>query len=84
VHMNIAHNAACGEVDFEYWPNGSPVRSGYRRFVAEMAHYRNSADDSDEGSGTAIHAAVDIDYQNRSERYNELWRKVDCTPDWNF
>ena len=84
VHMNTAHNAACGEVDFEYWPNGSPVRSGYQKFVIEMAHYRNSADDSDEGSGIAYHTAVDIDYQNRREKYNELWKKVDCTPDLNF
>jgi len=35
VHMNTAHNAACGEVDFEYWPNGSPVRSGYQKFIIE-------------------------------------------------
>ena len=85
VHMNTAHNAACGEVDFEYWPTGSAaVRSGYQKFIIEMAHYRNSAYDSDEGSGIAYHTAVDIDYQNRREKYNELWKKVDCTPDLNF
>lgn len=84
VHMNTAHNAACGEVDFEYWPNGSPVRSGYQKFIIEMAHYRNSADDSDTGSGIAYHTAVDIDYQNRRQNYNELWKTVDCTPDLNF
>ena len=82
--MNIAHSAACGEVDFEYWPNGSPTRSGYQKFIVEMTHYRNSAYDSDSGSGIAYHAAVDIDYQNKREQYNELWKKVDCTLDLNF
>jgi hypothetical protein len=83
-HMNTTHSALCGEVDFEYWPNGNPVRSGYRKFVVDMSHYRNSAYDSDEGSGIAYHPAVDINYQNRQEQYNELWRKVDCSPDLNF
>jgi hypothetical protein len=81
VHMNTAHNAACGEVDFEYWPDGRPIRSGYRRFVIEFVHFRNSGYDTDEGSGIDYHSAIDIDYQNRRDRYNELSKKIDCTPD---
>jgi hypothetical protein len=81
VHVNTAHNAACGEVDFEYWLNGRPIRSGYRRFVIEFVHYRNSGYDTDEGSGIAYHSAIDIDYQNRRDRYNELSKTIDCTPD---
>jgi hypothetical protein len=81
VYVNTAHNAACGEVDFEYWPGGIKTRSGYRRFVIELVHYRNSGYDTAEGSGITYHAAIDIDYQNRRDTYNELSKKIDCTPD---
>jgi hypothetical protein len=85
VHMNMTHDAACGEVDFEYWPDGKAAqRSGYRKFVITVHHYRNSGNDTDEGSGLAYDAGIDIDYQDRSKRYYELWRKVDCTADMNF
>jgi len=82
--MNTTHDAVCGEVDFEYWPNGSPTRSGYKRFVAQISHYRNSGFDSDEGSGIAYHTAVDIDYQNRDKYFSELSAKVNCSPDPDY
>lgn len=84
VHMNVAHNGGCGEVDFEYWPDGKRTRSGYRWFVVQIAHYRNSGFDTEEGSGIAFHSGIDIDYQNRRDQYNELSKKVDCTPDLRF
>jgi hypothetical protein len=38
VHVNIAHDGLCGEVDFEYRPGRRPIRSGFRRLVVELAH----------------------------------------------
>jgi hypothetical protein len=35
-------------------------------------------------AGIAFHSGIDIDYENRRDRYNELSRKVDCTPDMRF
>jgi len=35
-HMNVAHTALCGEVDYEEWKDGVQGRSGYRRFVMSL------------------------------------------------
>jgi hypothetical protein len=67
-HMNVAHTALCGEVDYEQWRDGVPGRSGFRAFVATL-----------EGAG-----GVDTDYPGQHERFQEAAAKIDCTPDLNY
>jgi len=67
-HMNVAHTALCGEVDYEQWRDGVPGRSGFRAFVATL-----------EGAG-----GVDTDYPGQHERFQEAAAKIDCTPDLDY
>lgn len=81
-YFNTTQTAVCGEVDFEYWPSGRPVRSGYRKFIAATSTYRNGPyDNAPGGSGVVYKSAVDIDYRDSNKKYAELAAKVDCTPD---
>jgi hypothetical protein len=67
-HLNVAHTALCGEVDYEQWKDGASGRSGFRAFVA-----------TPEGIG-----AVDTDYPGMHERYQDAAARIDCTPDLNY
>ena len=67
-HLNVAHTALCGEVDYEQWKDGASGRSGFRAFVA-----------TPEGIG-----AVDTDFPGMHERYLDAAARIDCTPDLSY
>ncbi len=82
-HFNTAHTAICGQIDFNYSPNGAgSLRSGPRNFIIGSTT-RQTIPVGRPGNSGQFLVGIDLNFRDYGENYARLAAVNDCTPDTN-